>query len=78
MMCVLVATAAVRADDFVRIEQDQFVLSGQIYKIKGTNYYPRDGMWAAMWSSWNAEQITSDAQLLRNLGINAVRILVPL
>ncbi|HON65249.1 MAG TPA: cellulase family glycosylhydrolase [Phycisphaerae bacterium] len=71
------ATAAAQADEFVRIQQDQFVLNGQVYKIKGTNYYPRDAMWASMWTRWDAGRIAADAQLMSDLGINAVRILVP-
>lgn len=81
MAAALILTGAAlplaQADEFVRIQQDQFVLGGHIYKIKGTNYYPRDGMWANMWTNWNAARIADDAQLLKNLNINAVRILVP-
>ena len=73
----LAGDTARAADLFVRIQGDQFALNGQVYKIKGTNYYPRDHMWADMWSNFNVGRITSDAQLMHDLGLNAVRILVP-
>lgn len=76
-MVVAGASSIASGDEFVRIQGDQFVLKGQIYKIKGTNYYPRDAMWAAMWNNWNADRIAADAKLLHDFGINAVRILVP-
>lgn len=62
---------------FVRIEGDQFVLDGQVYKLKGTNYYPQSHMWADMWSSWDWPAIKHETELMHDLGLNCVRILVP-
>ena len=66
-----------RAGPFVTIQGDQFVLNGQVYKLKGTNYYPQDHMWADMWSSWDWPAITYEVDLMHDLGLNCVRILVP-
>ena len=73
--CALVGGPAVA--QHVQIQGDQFVLNGQVYKIKGSNYYPRDHMWAAMWSSFDRPAIDREADLMADLGLNAVRILVP-
>ncbi|MGB9624020.1 MAG: cellulase family glycosylhydrolase, partial [Phycisphaerae bacterium] len=62
---------------FVAIQGDQFTYAGQVVKLKGTNYYPRDHMWADMWSSWNWSEIQSEAAMIQGLGMNCVRILVP-
>jgi endo-1,4-beta-mannosidase len=68
---------AAAQSEFVQIDEDQFVLNGTVYKIKGANYYPRDHMWANMWSEWDWEQMRSEAEMMDNYGLNAVRILVP-
>lgn len=73
----LAAGPTAGADDFVRIRGDQFVYQGQVVKLKGTNYYPRQYMWATMWSSWDWPAITSEVPMMRDLGLNCIRILVP-
>jgi hypothetical protein len=65
------------ASDFVRIQGDQFVFRGQVVKLKGTNYYPRDHMWADMWNSWDWQEMVREVGMIRELGLNCVRILVP-
>jgi hypothetical protein len=61
----------------VRITGEQFTYNGEVFKIKGTNYYPQDHMWADMWTSWNWSAIQHEINLISDLGMNAVRILVP-
>jgi hypothetical protein len=72
-------TSIVQGDDFVSIQGDQFFLDGQVYKLKGTNYYPRNHMWADMWTfhTWEWGTKVADAQLMQDFGLNCVRILVP-
>jgi hypothetical protein len=77
LLAWLAVAGVIRADEFVRVQGDQFVLNGQVYKIKGANYYPRDHMWAAMWSSWDPDAVAREARMMHDLGLNAVRILVP-
>jgi len=62
---------------FLTIEGDQFAYEGTIVKLKGTNYYPQCCMWAAMWTNWNWPAMQGDADAIRGLGMNCVRILVP-
>lgn len=65
------------SDQFVTIEGDQFVWGGQVVKIKGTNYYPREHMWAKLWSDFDWGDMTREIPMLRGLGLNCVRLLVP-
>ncbi len=74
---LLVGTAHGQSSPYVHITGDQFTYNGQVYRIKGTNYYPQDHMWASMWSSWDWSEIQSEVVKVRDLGLNAVRILVP-
>ncbi len=62
---------------FVAVQGSRLTIYGEPIRIKGTNYYPRDGMWANMWTNWNWSAIVADTDRMRSLGMNAVRILVP-
>lgn len=63
---------------FVGVDGDKLVLSGQSIQIKGVNYYPQGRPWAEMWSQWDGLQIQRELQQARaDLGINAVRVLLP-
>jgi hypothetical protein len=63
---------------FIRVEGTQLTRLGQPVVIKGVNYYPRGRPWAEMWDSWSGPQIEHELRLARDeLGINAVRVLVP-
>lgn len=73
----LAGPAACPAGQFVTVQGDQFTLNGQVYKLKGTNYYPQNHMWGSMWTSWSWSEITGEVDLLHDLGLNCVRILVP-
>jgi hypothetical protein len=70
-------SAAKASPSFARIQGDQFVVDGEIYKLKGTNYYPKSHMWAEMWNQWDWYQIQQEVDMMHELGLNAVRILVP-
>lgn len=78
LMLLAAGSAPLRAaDEFVRIQGDQFTYKGQVVRMKGSNYYPRDHMWADMWNSWDWTEIVREADLMQGLGLNCVRILVP-
>lgn len=74
---ILISAPVLAQDDWVRIQGDQFTINGQITRMKGTNYYPRDYMWASMWNNWDWNEITSESDKLKAAGLNCVRILVP-
>lgn len=81
LICAIVApvtAAPPRPADkrFLVIDGDQFRYAGKVFKLKGSNYYPRDYMWAAMWKV-DADLVAADAARMRTLGMNCVRILVP-
>eukprot|EP00048_Salpingoeca_helianthica_P009305 m.133542 g.133542 ORF g.133542 m.133542 type:complete len:378 (-) comp14832_c1_seq1:25-1158(-) len=61
----------------VRVFNGGFAIGNTNIKFKGTNYYPRDHPWAAMWSDWDWPTITADVARIASAGLNCVRILVP-
>jgi hypothetical protein len=63
---------------FIKAEGDKLTRQGQSVQIKGVNYYPQGKPWAEMWEDWKGPQIQRELQAARaDLGINAVRVLVP-
>ena len=78
-VCAVALSSAATAveTDFVRVEGSQFIYKGQVVKIKGCNYYPQDHMWGQMWQGWNSREIAAEADRIRDLGMNAVRLMVP-
>src|SRR4051812_11018170 len=63
--------------DFVTGRGNQFIFRGSPVKLKGVNFYPKDGAWADMWSKWNGPATRQDLAKAQELGINSVRVLVP-
>jgi hypothetical protein len=73
-----VAPAAGGPGGFIQAQGDQLVRLGQPVQIKGVNYYPQGRPWAQMWQEWDGPQIERELRLARDqLGINAVRVLLP-
>jgi hypothetical protein len=71
-------TPAVAPGGFVQATGDQLTVNGQPVFIKGVNYYPQGRPWKEMWVGWDALQMERELRLGRDqLGINAVRILLP-
>ena len=63
---------------FVQAQGDQLVRLGRPVPIKGVNYYPQGRPWAEMWQQWDAPQMERELRAARDqLGINAVRVLLP-
>ena len=44
--------------------------------IKGVNYYPQHSPWDTFGESFNSETLQSDFQIIRNMGLNTIRIFV--
>lgn len=63
---------------FIEAVGSQLVVSGRTVRLKGVNYYPQHLPWVEMWDYWNGPQMERELRMARDqLGINAVRILVP-
>jgi hypothetical protein len=45
--------------------------------LRVVSYYPADGGWTTMWSSWRPERYDTDLARIASLGANTVRIIVP-
>lgn len=65
------------AAQFVQVQGDQLVLNGNIVRVKGSNYYPKNHYWQNMWPDWDPAQIAAELDLLEAMGGNTLRILVP-
>ena len=74
---ILLTSPTMAAEEFAVVQGDQFTYKGQVIRVKGTNYYPRDHHWATMWDSWDWTEICIEIDMMHSIGINCARILVP-
>ncbi|APU69000.1 glycoside hydrolase family 2 TIM barrel-domain containing protein [Christiangramia flava] len=44
------------------------------FKLKGVNYYPKDGAWDTFGLHFSQEEIDQDLQIISQLGLNTIRI----
>jgi len=69
---------ALNPGGFIEVAGSQLTRLGQPVRLKGVNYYPQQRPWMDMWTAWDGQQIERELRLARDqLGINAVRVLVP-
>lgn len=62
--------------DFVRVQGNQLWLAGQPFVIAGINYYPQASPWTEFWPAYQTGQTIADLDLIRQLGLNTVRIFI--
>jgi len=63
---------------WIEVDGDRLVQHGQTVFLKGTNYYPAAHPWSLMWRQWDGSTVSGELlRARRELGINAVRVLVP-
>ena len=75
-----------RVRHFVRVITEPEVKEGPVIgvdntealsKIKGLNYYPQDSPWDTFGNRFNEKVISSDFRIIRDMGLNTVRIFIP-
>lgn len=74
---LMVLPPSVCLAQFVQVQGDQLVLDGQVVRVKGSNYYPKNHYWQKMWPEWDPPQIQTELDLLQGLGGNTIRVLIP-
>lgn len=64
------------ADGFVRVQGNELRLNGQPYQVAGINYYPQASPWTQFWPEYDPGETKVDLDLIRQLGLNSVRIFI--
>jgi tetratricopeptide (TPR) repeat protein len=59
---------------FVRVEGDQLQLNGQLFKVKGVNYYPRHAPWHRFIEEADISEVTTELDLIKQAGFNTIRV----
>ncbi len=67
----------VPATGFVQTQDRHLFLDGKLYTVVGVNYYPQAAPWAKFWPEYKTTQTKADLALIRQLGLNTVRIFIP-
>jgi len=74
----LASEANLQPGGFIQVAGAQLTRLGQPVLLKGVNYYPQWRPWSEMWRQWDGPQIKRElGQAREDLGINAVRVLLP-
>ncbi|QYJ67564.1 glycoside hydrolase family 2 TIM barrel-domain containing protein [Flavobacterium litorale] len=55
----------------------QLLKNGNPFTIKGVNYYPKNSPWDMYGDKFNTDTIANDFDIIRNAGLNTIRIFVP-
>jgi hypothetical protein len=59
---------------FVTIQNGAFIYEGQIFMVKGVNYYPRHAPWQRFLEQANIGEISDELDLIQQAGFNTIRI----
>lgn len=59
---------------FVTVQGDQLVLKGQLFQIKGVNYYPRHAPWHRFLEQASLSEISAELDLIKKAGFNTLRV----
>ncbi len=62
---------------FVGQRGTTLTLNDEPYHVTGINYYPKDTPWNEFWPNYDPTVIDHDFRLIRELGLNTVRVFVP-
>jgi tetratricopeptide (TPR) repeat protein len=60
--------------DFVKIEAGKFVGAGQLFKIRGVNYYPVRSPWRRFLTHSDLQTVATELDLIKATGFNTLRI----
>ncbi|WP_299120303.1 cellulase family glycosylhydrolase [uncultured Winogradskyella sp.] len=71
-----------RIRHLVKIKSEPYVVENpkepiKISDIKGINYYPQANPWDMFGDAFDADVIASDFELIKNSGLNSIRVFVP-
>ncbi len=56
------------------VEGDQLHLNGQLFKVKGVNYYPRHAPWHRFIEAADMSEVATELDLIKQAGFNTIRI----
>jgi len=56
---------------------NKIYINENTFLIKGINYYPQQTPWDMFGSNFNAKVIAADMEIIKNTGLNTIRIFVP-
>ncbi|MCA9904538.1 MAG: hypothetical protein KC547_11825, partial [Anaerolineae bacterium] len=73
-LAALSAYAPTADSGFVMLEAGRFSVDGQLYTVRGFNYYPSRYPWRRFLTEMDADSVRAELDLLRSTGANTLRI----
>ncbi|MEM7345017.1 MAG: cellulase family glycosylhydrolase [Chloroflexota bacterium] len=65
---------AANPDNFVKVAGNQLLLNGEIFKVKGVNYYPREAPWYRFIEDADPGMVAEELDVIKAAGFNTIRI----
>lgn len=62
--------------DFVRLEDNRFMIGDEVFDVRGINYYPANYPWRRFLAESDAESVWTELSLLQAANLNTLRIFV--
>jgi hypothetical protein len=59
---------------FVTTENEQLILEGEVFRVRGVNYYPRDAPWHRFLEEADPAKVGTELDLIQKAGFNTIRI----
>ena len=59
---------------FVTVSEDQFLFNGEIFKVRGVNYYPRHTPWHRFIEEFDPDEVATELDLISQAGLNTLRV----
>jgi hypothetical protein len=59
---------------FVTVSNDQLLLDGEVFKVKGVNYYPRHTPWHRFLEESDPAEMVAELDLIKQAGFNTLRV----
>jgi len=59
---------------FIYAQGDQLFQNGELFKVKGVNYYPRHAPWYQFIDKANASEMAAELDVIKQAGFNTIRI----
>lgn len=77
LLLISILVACQPATAHIRVHNQGFELNGEPYHLLGVNYYPQKTPWSLFWQNFDPDIVEQDFILIRELGLNTIRIFVP-
>ena len=64
------------SNQIVQVNGNKILVHGNVFQIKGINYYPQNSPWDTFGEDFNLEILNKDFGIIKSVGLNTIRIFI--